>query len=142
MATDSTTTRTNACDADENTDGDHFFCTPDPAMLDDVFRAAAVALSSGSRLVQMYPQPEVTGVSPNSGPIAGGTSVTITGKYFTEAYSVTFGGADARSFTVLSDTSIRAVAPDHGAGTVDIQVSTPGGSSKIVSADRYTFTAP
>jgi hypothetical protein len=142
MATSSATVSTTACDANENTDNDHFFCTPDPAELANVFRAAAVALAKGTRLVQLYPQPTVTGVGPGGGSITGGTTVNITGTYFTEAYAVTFGGTPATSFHVLSDTSITAVAPAHGAGTVDIQVSTPGGSSSITSADRDTYTSP
>jgi hypothetical protein len=142
MATDSVTVRTNACDTNENSDGDHFFCTPDPAQLDDVFRAAAVALAGGSRLIQTYPTPVVTSVGPASGTIAGGTTVNISGKYFLEAYSVTFGGRDAASFRVNSATSITAVSPAGAVGTVDIQVSTPGGSSKIVAVDHYTYTSP
>ena len=39
--------------------------------------------------------PTVTSVSPNSGPAAGGTSVTITGTNFTGATAVTFGGTAA-----------------------------------------------
>ncbi len=138
MATNSATTSSTRCDNNENTDGDHFFCTPNPGSLEDVFRAAAVALSGGSRLVQLYPQPIVTAVGGSSGS-AGGGSVTVTGKYFTEAYSVTFGGLPATSFTVSSDTSIHAIAPAHASGTVDIQVSTPGGSSNITGADHFTY---
>jgi hypothetical protein len=142
MATDSVAagTNTTSCTTAENTDGDHLFCQPNGGDLSAVLRAAAVQLAGGSRLVQMYPQPVVTGVSPNGGPKAGGTTVTITGKYFTEAYSVSFGGTDAASFSVISDTQIRAVSPAGPASTtVDIQVSTPGGSSKIVLADHYVF---
>jgi hypothetical protein len=138
MATNSATTSTTACDADENTDGDHFYCTPLASQISSVFRAAALALASGSRLVQLYPQPIVTSVS-GSGGSAGGTAVSISGQFFTEAYSVTFGGVAATSFTVNSDTSITAISPPHPAGTVDIQVSTPGGSSNITGADQYTY---
>jgi len=138
MATNSATVSTNSCDAGENTDNDHFFCVPAANQLADAFRAAAFALASGSRLVQLYPQPIVTGVA-GSGGSAGGTTVTISGKYFTEAYSVTFGGMAATSFTVQSDTTITAVSPAHPQGTVDIQVSTPGGSSNITGADHYTY---
>ncbi len=51
----------------------------------------------------MYPTPIVSDVSPGS--TAAGNTVTITGKYFTEAYAVTFGGVNAGSFTVISDTT-------------------------------------
>ena len=66
------------------------------------------------------PVPAVTGLSPAFGPLAGGTSVTITGTGFTEVSGVTFGSIPATSFTVNSDTSITATSPvagSSGAGT-------------------------
>lgn len=128
------------CTAAENTDGDHFFCQPVGSDLSGVLHAAAVQLSGGSRLIQLYAQPIVTAIAPSAGAKAGGTTVTITGRNFSDAYSVTFGGVKADSFTVLSDTSIRAVSPAGSAGSaVDIQVSSPGGSSKVVAGGRFTY---
>jgi Flp pilus assembly protein TadG len=137
----STNKKASLCNAAENTDGDTFFCAPSSADLITVFRYVAESLSRGPHLVQMFAQPIVTGVAPaTNGNPAGGTPVTITGKYFTEAYSVTFGGAPALSFTVVSDTQINATAPAGTLGTiVDIVVSTPGGSSKVVSADHFKY---
>ncbi|MFO0504688.1 MAG: IPT/TIG domain-containing protein, partial [Acidobacteriota bacterium] len=43
--------------------------------------------------------PEVSALSPSSGPLAGGQSVTITGTNFTGATAVTIGGAAVTSFT-------------------------------------------
>ena len=43
--------------------------------------------------------PAVTGLSPSSGPVAGGTAVTITGTSFTSATEVRFGDTPATSFT-------------------------------------------
>ncbi|MHA4875187.1 IPT/TIG domain-containing protein, partial [Enterococcus faecium] len=48
----------------------------------------------------------VTFVSPNFGPAAGGTSVSITGTDFFGTTSVMFGGVPATSFVINSDTSI------------------------------------
>jgi hypothetical protein len=45
----------------------------------------------------------------------------------------------ATRFTVVGDTQINAVAPTHSDGTVDIQVSSPGGSSRIVNGDHFTY---
>ena len=45
------------------------------------------------------PIPAVTAVSPTSGPLAGGTSVTITGRAFSLATEVDFGATAATSFT-------------------------------------------
>ena len=85
--------------------------------------------------------PTVTAVSPNDGPEAGGTSVTITGSNFNEATAVTFGPSEATSFKVESDTSIIAVAP-AGTSTVDVTVSTPGGTSTTSSADEFSYVPP
>jgi hypothetical protein len=72
--------------------------------------------------------PTVTSVSPNSGPIAGGSSVTITGTTFTGATSVTFGGV-AASFTVVNATTITATVPAGAAGDASVIVTTPAGSN-------------
>ena len=78
-------------------------------------------------------------MSPGKGPEAGGTSVTITGSNLDEATAVTFGSTAATSFKMESGTSIVAVAP-AGTGTVDVSVSTPGGTSATSSADEFTYS--
>jgi len=83
--------------------------------------------------------PTVTSVSPSTGPIAGGTSVTITGTGFTGATAVNFGATAATSFTVNSATSITATSPAGAAGTVDITVTTAGGTSATSAADQFTY---
>ena len=87
------------------------------------------------------PVPTITGVSPNTGPATGGTSVIITGTGFTGASAVKFGGANAFSYTINSATQITAVDP-AGSGIVDITVTVPvAGTSAIASADQFTYTA-
>jgi hypothetical protein len=83
----------------------------------------------------------VSGISPSSGPTAGGTAVTITGTYFTGATAVDFGSTPATSFTYDSPTQITAIAPPESAGTVDITV-TSAGTSATAPADQYTYQAP
>jgi C1A family cysteine protease len=85
--------------------------------------------------------PAVTGISPAIGPVTGGTSVNITGTGFTVATNVTFGTRPATSFTVVNDTSITATSPAGTAGTVDVTVTTAGGTSATSTADQYTYTA-
>ena len=82
--------------------------------------------------------PIVTSVSPTSGPLAGGTTVTITGSGFTGAMAVKF-GTNAASFLFVSATSITAMSP-AGSGTVDITVTTPGGTSATGAADQFLYT--
>jgi serine/threonine protein kinase len=86
------------------------------------------------------PRPVVTGISPASGPTAGGTSVSITGTNLSGATGVSFGGAGG-SITADSGTKITATSP-AGSGTVNITVTTKGGTSATTSADKFTYTTP
>ncbi len=83
-------------------------------------------------------QPAVSGVSPNSGATAGGTTVTIIGTGLAGATSVRFGTA-AAVIAADSSTQITADTPP-GTGTVTVIVTTPAGTSKITNASRYTYT--
>ena len=82
--------------------------------------------------------PAITGISPNSGPTAGGQSVNINGADLSGATSVTFGGA-AAAITANTATQITVTTPTHAAGAVDVVVTTPGGST--TSTGGYTFQA-
>jgi IPT/TIG domain-containing protein len=69
-----------------------------------------------------YSAPPVeTSATPDSGPVAGGTLVTITGTDFNSATAVTFDGL-AAAFAVISDTTLTAVSPSHAAGLVTIAI--------------------
>ena len=83
--------------------------------------------------------PTVIAAGPAAGPAAGATPVTIQGCGFTGATGVSFGTTAASSFTVVSDNAITAVSPVHAAGTVDITVTTPSGTSATSAADQFTF---
>jgi IPT/TIG domain len=86
-------------------------------------------------------QPWVTSVKASSGPTAGGNSVTITGTYLTGATDVEFGSTPATDVTVDSPTQITATAPPGSTGTVDVTVTTPGGTSSTSYADQYTYAS-
>lgn len=89
------------------------------------------------------PAPVVTGISPSSGPLSGGTAVTITGSNLTDATAVSFGGTPAATFTTNSDTSITAVSPAAtGIGPVDVTVTTPNGTSAPSAADQFSYVYP
>src|SRR5437870_5352840 len=85
--------------------------------------------------------PAITGVHPLSGPVGGGTLVTITGVAFDGATAVVFGGAGA-SYTVVDGSTINAVSPAGSAGTVDVRVTTPQGTSTVSGADAFTYQGP
>jgi hypothetical protein len=87
-----------------------------------------------------FAQPSVSGVSPASGPVGGGTAVTITGNALIGATRVEFGGTPASSFVVNSNSSITAIAPAGTGGTeVNITVSGPGGTSAVNASDQYAY---
>jgi outer membrane protein assembly factor BamB len=86
------------------------------------------------------PTPAISGVTPKRGPVAGGTTVAITGNGFTGATAVRFGATAAPSFTVNSDTSVTAVSPAHTAGIYDISVTTAVGTSAASAKDHFTYT--
>ena len=85
--------------------------------------------------------PVVTGLSPSSGPTAGGTSVTMTGNNLTGATAVKFGPNGATNVHVVNSGQITATSPP-GTGTVDVTVTTPNGTSPASSVDRFTYIAP
>ncbi|HVC71743.1 MAG TPA: IPT/TIG domain-containing protein [Acidimicrobiales bacterium] len=87
------------------------------------------------------PAPRVTTISTDQGPAVGGTGLTITGTGFTAATAVSFGTTPAASFSVTGDTSITAVSPAAGAGTVDVTVTGDGGQSATAAFDEFTFVA-
>ena len=102
---------------------------------------------SDELLAAQSPPPTLTGLSPSSGPAAGGTVVTATGTGLDHASQVCFGAGDCvgpSGITVdPSGNSITAVSPSGLAGTtVDVTVTTPGGTTTAVAGGRFTFTAP
>jgi IPT/TIG domain len=85
--------------------------------------------------------PVVTAISPSSGPASGGTGVWISGSALSTASSVMFGTATATSFTVVSDNVVEVLGSAAGTGTVNVTVTTAGGTSAVTTADQFTYTA-
>jgi hypothetical protein len=88
--------------------------------------------------------PATTGLDPDHGPSAGGTTVTVDGGGFLPgATTVTICGVTipAASVTVNADgTRLTFVTPACAAGTTTVTVTTPGGTSSPL-AFRYTATS-
>ncbi len=103
-----------------------------------VFAVFVCALGLASQAQAQFAPPTVTNVSPNTGPAAGATTVTITGSNFFVVTAVNFGSNPAASFTVNSPTQITATSP-AGTGTVDITVNAGGGPSAPSAADQFTY---
>jgi hypothetical protein len=84
--------------------------------------------------------PSLTKLTPAFGPTTGGTLVTISGANLAGATAVHFGNVAAH-IDKVTPTAIEATSP-KGAGTVNITVTTAGGSTAITKNDVYTYTAP
>ncbi len=107
-----------------------------------VTTVGGTSATSSADQFTFWPLPTITGVSPSSGPLAGGTPVTITGSGFTGAGLVNFGGTQVYG-TVNSDTSMSIVAPiGEAVDTVSLSITTIGGTSPNTSADQFTYLAP
>lgn len=90
--------------------------------------------------------PTVTGLSPQHGPPAGGTTVTITGTNFFAGGStcavsaVDFGSTAAAAPSACTDTSLTVTAAAATSpSSVDVTVTTPDGPSATNGADVYTY---
>jgi IPT/TIG domain/PASTA domain len=91
----------------------------------------------------VLPPPSIVSISPATGTIAGGSSVTISGTDFSEVQKVTFGGTAATSYTVDSEGSITAVVPPGSApGPVAVTVTTVAGTNPTGPAASFTYSTP
>lgn len=86
------------------------------------------------------PQLLLTSVSPDRGPRAGGTSVTITGSGFVPGtIGISFGSAAATDVKYESATRLIATTP-AGTGPVDVKVTLRGRSATLQNG--YTYASP
>ena len=86
--------------------------------------------------------PTIQSVRPQTGATTGGDQVTISGAGFVNVSAVDFdtgSNAEPAAFTVDSANAISAITPAHAAGTVDVTVTTPDGTSPLGQADHFTY---
>lgn len=95
-------------------------------------------VGSATASAHKAPQTTVTSVSPQHGPIGGGTFVVIKGKNLVGATAVAFGTTPAAAFTPKGN-EILATAPSESVGTVDITVTTSLGTS-VANPPRDQFS--
>ena len=115
-----------------------------PVLADGTPRSPTNQISNDEELVNadVVGVPVVTSVTPSSGPLAGGTTVTIAGSRLADVTGVTFGGTAASALAVISDSQVQATAPAHAAGPVDVQATDVAGTSPSVAGDAFTYLAP
>ncbi len=87
------------------------------------------------------PPPTLSAASPATGPLAGGTLVTLTGTGFDGGATVDFGGIAGVGVTVVSATSITVTTPAHTPGEVVVTVTNGDGQSTTLSGG-FRFLGP
>jgi hypothetical protein len=112
--------------------------TYDPSTSGYALTTVVVPAPSSTPAPPSVPAPAITRITPNHGPKAGGTKVTITGRNLSGVSAIRIGGAIMRSVTCTSSTTCTAVTP-RGSGTKAIRVTTPAGTSPFTAADRFGY---
>ncbi len=81
----------------------------------------------------------VTEVSPASGPVTGGTRITVSGSGFVGPVAVLVGGVAATDILVINPTTLIAVTPPNPAGLTDVVVRHEDGVRFGFLADAFTY---
>ncbi|MEU8994446.1 IPT/TIG domain-containing protein [Streptomyces caniferus] len=132
-----------------------FFGTKSAAIRANTPTSVSVVLPSGAGVVDARcahqgapanrcpsttsPPPAVLAVSPSSGPVAGGETVTLTGRGLYTATSVAFGATNVTP-TVVPDSELTVVSPAHAAAVVSLAVTAQGGTD--TASDPFRFVVP
>ena len=95
------------------------------------------------------PPPAITSIIPDSSPLQGGEVVTVTGADLNGATALYFGTVKATNLMIISQSEVTATIPAGKVpGTVDVTVTTPGGTSSgvgfvyVTSGIRYVPVTP
>ncbi|HVA61397.1 MAG TPA: IPT/TIG domain-containing protein [Mycobacteriales bacterium] len=113
----------------------------------------ATSPASSADKVAFAGLPIVSGVSPNSGPLVGGTVVTVSGSQFDGVSAVKFCSQPSPPAsavctagtheTTTSPTSLTIASPaETSVGVYDIEVTAAGGTSTAVTQDQFAYLAP
>ena len=89
--------------------------------------------------------PVISTITPATGPTAGGTTITVTGQYFSGSYSDSVSAAinsiSGSSLVLIDDSTLTFVSPAGAAAAgLDVTVATGGGLGTLAGA--FTYTAP
>lgn len=88
------------------------------------------------------PEPIITSVSPNSGPLAGGTTVTVRGDYFHAGTTLLWDGNEITNITYVNSKEIRLRTPAAiSPGKVSLKIINPD-SKAAEQNDVFEYLAP
>ena len=96
----------------------------------------------GATYTLQLPQapPVIDSVTPPTGPVSGGTVITINGANFVDVTAVKVGGNPVTNLVVGSSTQITATTPAGLTGTADVVVVTASGMTTL--ANGFTYLGP
>lgn len=96
--------------------------------------------TSNSGTFRYIEAPTITSLTPTVGPIAGGTTVTVTGTNLANTTSVTVGGVEVTALTNISNTSISFTTALSGvAGLRNIVLETYSGVGTVTSSGAFRY---
>ncbi len=101
--------------------------------------ATSIAAGDGASVAAGPAVPVITSIAPETGPVGGGTSVTVSGYNLAAASSVQFGTRTATSIEDDTETSLIAVSPSFKPRLVGVTVTTAAGTSGMSSSDQYRY---
>lgn len=113
---------------------------PDNATITVTSNFPALSINVTATGVALRP-PSITSISPASGTVKGGTTVTVTGTNLSQVTAATVGTKPALSFSCATAASCVVVTPP-GSGTVPIRLTNKAGTSTLVPGDRFTYEKP
>jgi YD repeat-containing protein len=85
--------------------------------------------------------PVLTGLSQSSGFLTGYYTLVLTGSNLTNVNEIDFGDLHYPYSPRVSDKFLSVTVPAHAAGTVDIRVVGPDGTSALTPQDQFMFVA-
>lgn len=107
----------------------------------DVVLFDHAGVSTQRRAYRYLPDLRISQVTPATGPLEGGSRVTVLGRGFTGATAVRLSGVSATDVTVDSDSQLTATTPAGvSLGPVDVTVTTP--SDTWTARGAFTYVSP
>jgi formylglycine-generating enzyme required for sulfatase activity len=79
---------------------------------------------------------------PNTGVVAGGTTITITGEYLALTTDLTIAGVRAANVTVVNENTLTAVTPAGTVGNADVVIAGGKGLITVPNGLRYVSPVP
>jgi len=107
-------------------------------MATDGLSSAYSGTPASPHTVTVLDLPTITTITPNRGPVAGGTTVTITGANFKEGVKVYFAELEGLNLNLVDSNRLTVVTPLYYASQVNVRVVNPFGSEAI-KTNGFTY---